>query len=171
MRILQTGAAFLLGVVTVCLVHHRVEMASFYGIVHAQSSNVPTITHIFSGTDGQSHIEQIDIGKSGETVHLLPLSGEAELHRGSPGAAGTWHTEHQRQYVVTLSGHGEIEVAEGQKVSLEPGQLELVEDLTGKGHISKTMGREDRVTLWLPLADQTVPTPRPSTASGNAVGR
>jgi hypothetical protein len=57
--------------------------------------------------------------------------------------------------VITLSGRGEIEVAGGQKISVEPGHIELAEDLTGKGHITRVMGSEDRVTIQLPLADQS----------------
>jgi hypothetical protein len=57
--------------------------------------------------------------------------------------------------VITLSGRGEIEVAGGKKISIEPGHIDLVEDTAGKGHITRVMGTEDRVTLWLPLADQS----------------
>ena len=32
--------------------------------------------------------------------------------------------------------------------------INLIEDTTGKGHITKGVGTEDRVSLWLPLADQ-----------------
>ena len=70
------------------------------------------------------------------------------------GSVQDWHTAPQRQYVITLSGRGEIEVAGGKKIALEPGHIELAEDLTGKGHITRAIGSEDRVTLWLPLADQ-----------------
>ena len=31
----------------------------------------------------------------------------------------------------------------------------FVEDTTGKGHITRVIGSEDRVTLELPLADQS----------------
>jgi hypothetical protein len=59
------------------------------------------------------------------------------------------------QYVITLSGRGEIEVAGGKKISVGPGNIDLVEDTTGKGHITRVMGTEDRVALQLPLADQS----------------
>jgi len=68
-----------------------------------------------------------------------------------------WHTAPRRQYVITLTGQGEIEVAGGKKISIQPGHIDLVEDVTGKGHITKVTGTEDRVTLWLPLADQSNP--------------
>jgi len=36
-----------------------------------------------------------------------------------------------------------------------PGHISLVEDTTGKGHITRTIGNEDRVTLQLPYSDQS----------------
>jgi hypothetical protein len=57
--------------------------------------------------------------------------------------------------VITLSGRGEIELAGGKKIGLEPGHIELAEDLTGKGHITRVVGTEDRITVALPLTDQS----------------
>lgn len=57
--------------------------------------------------------------------------------------------------MITLSGRGEIEVAGGKKIPLVPGHVELIEDTTGKGHITLVLGSEDRVTLWLPLSGQS----------------
>ena len=79
----------------------------------------------------------------------------AELHRTGGGSVDDWHRAPRLQYVITLSGRGEIEVAGGKKISIGPGTIDLVEDTTGKGHITKAMGTEDRVTLQLPLADQS----------------
>jgi hypothetical protein len=166
MRMLQTGAAFLLGVVTICIVPMPGKILLFNNVVHAQTSAVAKIAHVFSGSDGQSHAEYFDVGKTGAMFKFAPLSGVAELHRGSPSTVGTWHPEKQRMYVINLSGLGEIEVADGVKVPLGPGQIEFVEDLTGKGHISQAKGTEDRITLWLPLADQTPPAPKTPTGSG-----
>ena len=85
---------------------------------------------------------------------MMPVTG-AELHRQPANTFVDWHPGPRRQYVITLSGRGEIEVAGGKKIPLGPGQINLIEDTTGKGHITKGVGAEDRVTLWLPLVDQT----------------
>jgi hypothetical protein len=34
-----------------------------------------------------------------------------------------------------------------------PGNIELVEDTTGQGHITGTVGSEDRVTIQVPISD------------------
>jgi hypothetical protein len=149
--------AFVLGAAVACLIQMR---SSITNAVYAESASNLSIAHIFSGTDGESHAEQLEI-KRGATP-LLPISGSPELHWATPNpdAKYVWHTEKQRMYVVTLSGHGEIDVVGDEKVPLGPGKIQLQEDLTGKGHISKPTGTEDRIALWLPLADQTPPAPR-----------
>jgi quercetin dioxygenase-like cupin family protein len=78
----------------------------------------------------------------------------AEIHRAPPGRVADWHTAPRRQYVVTISGHGEIELMGGKKIEAGPGSIELAEDLTGKGHITRTVGNEDRVTIQIPLSGQ-----------------
>ena len=116
------------------------------------------MTHLYTGPDGQTHVEEIEAkfttGKPNEVYKLMATSG-AELHRAAPGTVIDWHTAPRRQYVITLSGQGEIEVAGGKKFHVGPGHIDLVEDTMGKGHITRVIGNEERVTLQLPLADQS----------------
>jgi hypothetical protein len=127
-------------------------------VLAAQTYKPLFMTHLYTGPDNQTHAEQIELkftpGKPGELSKLMPVSG-AEVHRTAGGSVDDWHRAPRRQYVITLSGHGEIEVAGGKKLSLGPGHIDLVEDTTGKGHITRAVGADDRVTLQLPLADQT----------------
>jgi hypothetical protein len=46
-------------------------------------------------------------------------------------------------------------VAGGKKIAVGPGHVDLVEDTTGKGHITKVTGADDRITLQLPLGEQS----------------
>ena len=85
---------------------------------------------------------------------MLKVTG-AEIHRAPAGRVNDWHTAPRRQYVITLSGRGEIEVSGGKKIFSGPGHIELAEDTTGKGHITRVVGSEDRVTIQLPLAEQS----------------
>jgi hypothetical protein len=71
----------------------------------------------------------------------------------SPGWVRDWHVAERHQYIVTLSGKGEIELVGGRKIALEPGSVILEEDSSGKGHISRTIGTEDRIALNIQLAD------------------
>ena len=122
----------------------------------AQNGRPVMITRFFTGPDGLTHAEEIEVkfAPGGGAYNLLANSG-AQLRRTPPGRENDYHTASRRQYVITLSGHGEVEVAGGKKISMGPGHIDLVEDTTGKGHITKVVGAEDRVTLQLPLADQS----------------
>lgn len=114
------------------------------------------ITRLYTGPDGLTHAEEMEAkftaGNRNEVFKLLETRG-AELHRAAPGSVVDWHPAPRRQYVITLSGRGELEVAGGQKIPVGPGHIELVEDTTGKGHITKVVGDEDRITLWLPVPE------------------
>jgi hypothetical protein len=155
-RILTLLFTFTAGVIVGPVATHSLGIQfTEHGVVLAQSRKPVFMTHLFTGPDNQSRAEEIEVKFSVANVFkMLPVTG-AELHRGLPGSVADWHTAPRRQYVITLSGRGEIEVAGGKKISIEPGHIDLVEDTTGKGHITRVTGTEDRVTLWLPLADQS----------------
>jgi quercetin dioxygenase-like cupin family protein len=116
------------------------------------------MTRLYTGPDNQTHAEEVELkftpGTPADVFKMLEVT-RAELHRTAAGSFDDWHRAPRRQYVITLSGHGELEVAGGKKVSVGPGNIDLVEDTSGKGHITKVVGSEDRVTLQLPLADQS----------------
>ena len=129
-------------------------------ILVAQRRSSVKITRIYTGSDGETHAEEItgtlrsDPSRAGiEFSDLIKVAG-LRFARTSPGWVRDWHTEGTHQYVITLSGRGEFEISGGHKVPLVPGSIVLVEDATGKGHISRTFGTEDRIALNIQLADR-----------------
>jgi len=128
------------------------------GVVMAQSSKPMFMTPLYTGADNQTHSEEVEVrfsggGESNAVSKMMQVTG-AELHRAAPGRVSDWHRGPSHRYVITLSGRGELEVAGGKKIPVEPGHIELIEDTTGKGHITKVIGAEDRVTLHLLIADK-----------------
>jgi hypothetical protein len=124
------------------------------GVALAQSHKPVFMTRLFTGPDNLTHSEEVAIDFPGGVSKLLPITS-GELHLASPGNVIDWHRAPRRQYVITLTGHAELEVAGGKKISVGPGHVDLVEDVNGKGHITKVIGTDDRITLQLPLADQS----------------
>ena len=124
----------------------------------AQTPKRLFITRLYTGSDNQTHAEDIEATfapiSGRDVAQLMKITG-AELRRTPAGTVQDWHTAPRRQYVITLSGRGEIEVAGGKRIVSEPGHIELADDLMGKGHITRAVGSEDRITLQLPLADQS----------------
>jgi quercetin dioxygenase-like cupin family protein len=130
--------------------------------VAAQHRNAIIMTRIYTGPDGQTHAAEVEVKvnplagrfeRSFATSQTVKTSG-SQFMRWSPGYVNDWHPARQRQYVITLSGRGEIELVGGQKIALEPGRIILAEDVTGKGHISRTLGAEECVSLVVHLADE-----------------
>jgi len=130
--------------------------------VAAAERRAITLTQLYTGADGQTHAREMD-------VNLTPLAGNLEqwldmsqvvkvsgtqFMRWVPGYVNDWHPARRRQYLITLSGRGELELPGGQKISLEPGRILLAEDVTGKGHITRNVGKEDCVLMLVHLADQ-----------------
>ena len=130
------------------------------GVVSAQTRKRVFVTRLYTGPDNQTHAEEVEAtfstaGGIGVDVAQLLKNAGAELHRIPAGTVQDWHTAPRRQYVITLSGHSEIEVAGGKKISTGPGHINLVEDTTGKGHITTNIGSENHVVVTIVLADQT----------------
>ena len=124
-------------------------------VVGAQARPSVMMTRLYTGADGQSHAEDIEIPLTGGVSEMMKATG-VQVRRAPAGRFSDWHVGPRRQLIITLSGRGEIEVAGGKKISLEPGHIELIEDLTGKGHTTRAVGPEDRVSIAIPLVDQTV---------------
>ena len=124
----------------------------------AQERTPIKVTRIYTGPDGKTRAEEYD-------VPLGPPRGATELsepvevtslqfRRTSPDYFIDWHTAPRKQYVITLSGESEVEIGDGTTIRLHPGHILLAEDVTGQGHISRAVGSADRISLFLPLAEQ-----------------
>ena len=122
-------------------------------VVVAQTRKPIMMTRIYTGPDGLSHAEQVEMKLNGNATEMMKATG-VEFSRRAPNNSNDWHVGPRRQFVITLSGRAEIEVAGGQKVAIGPGQINLIEDTTGKGHITRNLGSEDRIAITIPLSDQ-----------------
>ena len=71
-----------------------------------------------------------------------------------PGYELSWHCAPRRQYSISLSGQVEIEVGDGTKARVGPGDIVLAEDLTGQGHITRVVGNQPRYYALVPLAER-----------------
>ena len=111
------------------------------------------MTRIFTGPDGQSHAEEVPMTfANGGATAMMKATG-VEFSRRPPAPASDWHVGPRRQFVITLSGNAELTVANGQKVKVTPGHINLIEDTTGKGHITHNLGPDDRIVVTIPLAN------------------
>ena len=108
------------------------------------------IYRLYSGDDGESHIEALDLASNADLTTLHGAKGVV-FRSSEPGYFSDWHTAPRRQYVITLSGNAEIGLGDGTIHRLGPGDVNLAEDLTGHGHTTRVVGDVPRVTATIHL--------------------
>jgi mannose-6-phosphate isomerase-like protein (cupin superfamily) len=139
-----------------------VSLAIFSSAGHlaAQRRVTTTVTRLYTGADGQSHGEDTEVAWRPAKLHAELNESEsvkataAQFLRWPRGFVWEGHPASKRQYVIILSGRGEVDVAGGRKVQLAPGRILLAEDVTGKGHTTRVGADEDLVMLLVPLAQE-----------------
>jgi len=113
------------------------------------------IIRLFTGRDGRSHFEDVEPrleprGDQSETGELIPGSGII-VRRFDPKRVNPWHRAPGHYAVFTLSGAVDIEVGDGTVRRLSPGDILIAEDLSGQGHITREVGPEARLSIFVPL--------------------
>jgi uncharacterized cupin superfamily protein len=104
------------------------------------------IPRLYTGTDGQSHFEEVEV-----EVGKIQAGEGIIFRQAPPGHVQNWHPAPRRQYVVTLSGQGEIEIGDGTKRRFGPGDIMLADDTTGRGHITRVVGNQPRLYVAIPV--------------------
>jgi quercetin dioxygenase-like cupin family protein len=120
-----------------------------------------TYLRLYTTPDGVSHFadEAISLAPSGAdpaaalaTSRLGDVKG-ATFVSLKAGTIEDWHTTSRRQLLICLRGPVELTASDGEKRLISPGQMLLVEDLIGKGHITRVLGTEDHVALAVQVPD------------------
>ena len=95
---------------------------------------------IYTGDDGQSHMEEM--AALTESVHRIPTKpGEDLVFRTfEEDRAVDWHNPTRRQYLFVLAGQMEVSVKDGTTRVFNPGDVLLAEDMTGQGHLTRSVG-------------------------------
>ena len=135
------GAAFVAG-----------RVSAGQDIARAQARPPITMTRIYAGPDGQSHAEEVEMKLTDRGIAEFAATAAQFSSRPAGPPNTNWHTGPRRQFVITLSGRAELEVSDGRKVLAGPGHVNLIEDTTGKGHLTRNL--EDRIVITIPLVDQ-----------------
>ncbi len=114
------------------------------------------IFRVYAGSDGKSHFEDVvpqfeSAGDQSASAELVRGSGML-VRRFEPGRTNDWHHAPGRYAVFTLSGAVDIEIGDGTVRRLAPGDILLAEDLTGQGHVTREVGPEPRVSVFVPMS-------------------
>ena len=131
-------------------------MSPIDGALGAAAQSKPVKIHrFFTGPDGLTHAEEIevkfDMGDGGQGLYKFLSNSGAVLRRAPPGRVNDYHTASRRQYIITISGRAELVLSGGQTLKVGHGDIEIAEYTTGKGHITRTVGKEDRISIAIPV--------------------
>ncbi len=110
------------------------------------------IVRLYTGDDGQTHMEELDLADHPELTAQHNVTG-VTFRETPAGRFSDWHNAPRRQYVINLSGEVEIGLGDGTVKRFGPGHVTLAEDLTGKGHTTRVVGNQPRVSVTIPLTD------------------
>jgi hypothetical protein len=112
------------------------------------------VTRIFAGDDGESHFEDLeyDLHATGSGMLSEVISTTGMILRETPADYNLdFHPAPRRQFIVNLDAAVEIEVGDGSKRVIGPGEIFLAEDTTGHGHISRSVNGKVRHSIFVTL--------------------
>lgn len=113
------------------------------------------VTRLYTGGDGESHFEDIDIpledaGDIGRLSELEEATGII-FRETSSEYDYDWHNAPRRQYIIMLDGAVDVEIGDGTVRRFSTGDVLLAEDTTGRGHISRAVNNQPRKSIFVTL--------------------
>jgi quercetin dioxygenase-like cupin family protein len=130
------------------------SMAALTAITRAeaqQGDSAPVearIIRVYATPDGESHIEDLVISPDAGPIDITQMT--AGVYRGSGATAPDWHTAPRRQFAINMSGELEVEITNGTRRRIGAGDLVFLEDITGKGHVTRALGPITNLFLHVP---------------------
>jgi hypothetical protein len=118
---------------------------------------------LYTGLDGESHFEDVavaftavDFAPPAPPLHVsafLPATRVGFLTGPLDWRGDAWHPTPRRQFLVYLTGGAGIQVSDGEVRHFRAGDVVLLEDTTGTGHLSWAEGDEPTHHLVVQLPD------------------
>jgi len=113
------------------------------------------ITRLYLDEQGETHFGEIEVEwvqqtKGGRISARFPATGIIFRQSGADYDYD-WHNAPRKQYIINLDASVEISVSDGETRVIGPGEVFLVEDTTGKGHISRAVQGQIRHSIFVTL--------------------
>ena len=104
---------------------------------------------VYSDPAGDSHFEEVEVEL--KSIDVAPPAPPVNVATAMPserimlmsfpqGWYGDWHPAPRRQFYIQLSGELELRVSDGGIRTFAAGTVFLLEDLSGKGHMTRVAG-------------------------------
>jgi hypothetical protein len=113
------------------------------------------IHRLYADKNGESHFETVEIAltessRAGRLSERMPATGVI-FREVMPDYDLDWHPAPRRQYIVNLDAGVQITASDGESRKIGAGEIILVEDTWGKGHLSKAIDGKMRHCLFIPI--------------------
>ena len=113
------------------------------------------IHNLYVDANGETHFRDIEV----EWVEERPggklskrFAATGIIFRETSGDYDLdWHPAPRRQYIINLDAGVEITASDGETRQIGAGEVFLVEDTTGKGHLSKAIDNKIRNCIFVPI--------------------
>ena len=109
------------------------------------------IHNIHTDANGVSHFRDIEVEwveqvRASDRSAVFPVTG-LQFRRTEPDFALGWHAAPRRQFMINLDAAVEITVGDGETRVINAGDVVLVEDTTGQGHVSRSVANTLRHSI------------------------
>ncbi len=111
------------------------------------------IHNLYVDADGVSHFRDIDIDwdkerRGSKLSATIPVTG-LEFRETQGEYDLDWHPAPRRQYIINLDAGVKITASDGESRIVGAGEVILVEDIEGKGHLSQSVGGQMRHSIFV----------------------
>ena len=114
----------------------------------AAASVEARVIRLYATPDGESHLEDLVIARNAGPVDITRMT--AGVYSGSGATAPDWHTAPRKQFAINMTGELEVEITNGTRRKIGAGDLVFLEDVTGRGHVTRALGPITNLFLHVP---------------------
>jgi hypothetical protein len=106
------------------------------------------LIHVYTTPDGESHLERIEISNDAGEIPVTGMTARAYARNVS--ASADWHTAPRKQFAINMTGTLEVEISDGSRHMIGQGDLVYLEDITGKGHVTRVLSPVTNLFIHVP---------------------
>src|SRR5437763_8277182 len=113
------------------------------------------IHRLYADKNGESHFHDVEVEyaespRAGRLSKRMPATGII-FREVQPDYDLDWHPAPRRQYIINLDAGVQITASDGESRRNGAGEVLLVEDTHGKGHLSKAVEGKIRRCIFVPV--------------------
>ncbi len=106
-------------------------------------------TRLYADDQGVSHFEDLEfeLSEADFAPPAVPLNvstpfavEQCLFASVPPNWDGGWHPAPRRQFWMQLAGEVEVKAGDGERRRFGPGSVVLLEDVSGRGHVTRIVG-------------------------------